>query len=343
MPSDTKTRTILLADLVGSTSQVTQMETEQGADFLQDATSPIKEAVIENDGRVVKFTGDGYFATFESADDALAAAEDIRNHFMRQRYTPAGIQLDGVRIVINTADIVLQDNDIVGDGVIVTARLEKYVPTNAIWVTAATREVCSSNIYKFEDMGKIELRGRSHPVQVYALQDSEASYVEHGITLVITDMHRYVTIGESLSPAELNDWLLKWGNLHREAVHGLKGRVRQFIADMSLLTFSSPDEAYHALLNLEALVKIHNEKSESGLPNYNFKACVCTGDLILSPTGVVGPLVNMAFEVLDCTPRDKISLDEASYSHLENYTEQFVSEKMDNMTLHIATSLPSES
>jgi class 3 adenylate cyclase len=126
--SDTKTRTIILADLVGSTSKVTRMETEQGADFLLDATQPIEDAIKQHDGRVIKFTGDGYLGTFESADDALETADEIRNHFLRQRYTPAGIMLDGVRIVVNTADIVLEGDDIVGDGVIVVARLEKNVP-----------------------------------------------------------------------------------------------------------------------------------------------------------------------------------------------------------------------
>jgi hypothetical protein len=49
--SDTKTRTIILADLVGSTSKVTRMETEQGADFLLDATQPIEDAIKQHDGR----------------------------------------------------------------------------------------------------------------------------------------------------------------------------------------------------------------------------------------------------------------------------------------------------
>lgn len=334
MAQKTKTCTILLADLVGSTSRVTRMEIEQGADFLQDATQPIEDAIQANAGTVIKFTGDGYIGTFESADDALAAANDIRNHFLRQRYTPAGIMLDGVRVVINTADVVLSEGDIMGDGIIVTARLEKNVPSNAVWVTAATREVCSNTIFNFEDIGDIHIRGRARPIHVYSLQDADASFVEKDVILVITDLHRYKDIGESLDPSDLNDWLMKWGNLHREAVQGLKGRVRQFIADMSLLTFSEPDEAYHALLNLHALVKIHNEKSESGLPAYHFKAAAGKGDLILSPTGVVGPLVNHTFEVLNLTPRETCCLDAACYEQLKNYRTYF--EAMPNSPIYKA-------
>ena len=323
MPSDTKTRTILLADLVGSTSKVTGMETEQGADFIHDATQPIEDSIMHHDGTIIKFTGDGFIGTFESADDALEAADDIRNHFLRQRYTPTGIALDGVRIVLNTADVVVQDDDIVGDGIIVAARLEKNVPTNSIWLTAATREVCSNTIFSFEDIGEIHIRGRARPVHVYALAASEANFIEEGLTLMITDLHRYVQIGETLSPGDLNDWLMKWGNLHREAVQGIKGRVRQFVADMALMTFIDPDEAMHALLNLKALVRIHNEKSESHLPAYNFKASMAYGNLILSPTGIVGALVNHSFDILNHTPRGRVCIDAATYQHVRRYKDHF--------------------
>lgn len=322
MPSDTKTRTILLADLVGSSTQMSRLDTEQGADFIHDATLPIREAIREHDGQVIKFTGDGYFGTFESANDALEAADQIRNHFLRQRYTPNGIALDGVRLVVHTADIMVTENDIVGDGVIVVARLEKNVPTNSVWVTAATREVCSNTNLLFESVGEVRIRGRARALEVYALQSSETSYIEPDVVLLITDLHRYIEIGESLSPTELNDWLLKWGNLHREAVQGLKGRVRQFIADMALLTFTSTDEALHCALNLIALADVHN-RSNTHLPPYTFKAAIAQGDLILSPTGIVGPLVNRTFQVLNHTPRTCVALHPEAHDLLsEVYRER---------------------
>lgn len=320
---DTKTRTILLADLVGSTSTLIHLDTEQGAGFLMDATQPIVDAVVKCDGKVIKFTGDGYLATFESADDALEAAEQIRNHFLRQRYTPAGIQLDGVRIVLNTADIALKDDDILGEGVIIAARLEKNVPVNTIWVTAATREVCSSTIFNFQPAGEYQIRGRARPVRVYELEGSETSFIEPKVTLLITEMHRYVQVGENLTPSQLNDWLLKWNNLHREAVGNLKGRVRHFVSDMSLLTFVDPNEAYHAWANLQTLVAIHNEKTLSGLPPYSFKGAMAHGDLILSPTGIVGPLVNRTFKLLNSTPRERFCLSETAYEHCQDYQSHF--------------------
>ena len=118
--------------------------------------------------------------------------------------------------------------------------------------------------------------------------------------------------------------MLKWGNLHRESCQKVRGRVRQFIADMALLTFSNPDEGYRALLELRTLVGIHNTQSTSGLPPFSFKAALCYGDLILSPTGVVGALVNETFDVLEFTPREGVCLSKEAYDHLREYQEHFV-------------------
>jgi class 3 adenylate cyclase len=119
----------------------------------------------------------------------------------------------------------------------------------------------------------------------------------------------------------MHRWLLTWGDLHRKAVSGLKGRVRQFIADMALVTFNDGDDAVHGLLNLRALSALHN-KTYPDIPPIRFKAALATGDLVLSPTGIVGRLVNHTFDLLNATPRCTISLDEAVYRQLAAYRDR---------------------
>lgn len=323
----TRTLTILLADLVGSTQQVAQVNTVRAAEFLEDATHPIRIAVEENAGRVVKFTGDGFFAVFESAREALLCADKVRDHYIRQHYTPSGFAIDGVRVVVNTADVMVEEDDILGDGVVVCARLEKSVPTNQVWLTAATREVVGVSDFVFHPVGDIQLRGRPQPIKVFALENTEQSYIEYGTVLLVTDLHQYIQAGETMSPLELNDWLLTWANLHREAIRGLRGQVRQFVADMALITFSDADDAVQALLNLHSLITIHNRQHPQ-LPDYHFKAAVASGDIILSPTGVVGRLVNQTFELLNLTPRQSISIDAATQRRLQAYAERLTATKL---------------
>ncbi len=317
----TRTLTILLADLVGSTQQVAQVNAIRAAEFLEDATHPIRIAVEEHTGRLVKFTGDGFWAVFESAREALLCADTIRDHYIRQRYTPSGFAIDGVRVVVNTADVMLEDDDILGDGVVVCARLEKSVPTNQVWLTAATREVVGASDFVFHPVGDIQLRGRPQPIKVFALENTEQSFIEYGTVLLVTDLHQYIQAGETMPPLELNDWLLTWANLHREAIRGLRGQVRQFVADMALITFSDADDAIQALLNLHSLITIHNRQHPQ-LPDYHFKAAVASGDIILSPTGVVGRLVNQTFDLLNQTPRQTILIDAAVQNRLQAYSER---------------------
>jgi class 3 adenylate cyclase len=318
----TRTLTILLADLVGSSTHVTSIPQDQAVDFLKDAVLPIRQAVEEHEGTIIKFTGDGYLATFEAACQALRAAEKIRRHFLHQTHTPAGISLDGVRVVINTADVTIEDNDIIGDGVIAVARLEKNVPANQIYLTQAVREIADDAEFTCEPVGQMRLRGWNRALMVYQLVSIETSFIDPGVYLLITDLHGLITYGEHLSAVEMHQWLMHWGDLHRQAVTGLKGRVRQFVADMALVTFTNPDDAIHGILNLQALAEGHN-RTRPELPPIRFKAALANGDLVLSPTGVVGKLVNRTFDLLNATPRGAVSLDQTVYEQLQAYKDRF--------------------
>ncbi|NLX10202.1 MAG: hypothetical protein GXY36_11140 [Chloroflexi bacterium] len=317
----TRTLTILLADLVGSSAHVTTIPQDQAVDYLQDAILPIRQAVENHEGTIIKFTGDGYLATFESVCQALRAAEQIRHYFMRQKHTPSGVSLDGVRIVINVADVTVIDNDIIGDGVAVVARLEKNVPTNQVYVTRAVCEVADDAEFRFESVGEMRPRGWHRSLAVYQLMSIETSFVDPNVFLLITDLHGLIRHSENLPAGEVHHWLLTWGDLHRQAVAGLKGRVRQFVADMTLITFTDADDAVQALANLQALATVQNQRGD--LPPIQFKAAIGMGDLILSPTGVVGQVVNHTFDLLNVTPRQMVCIDAGTYDHLDAYRPRF--------------------
>lgn len=311
-----KTLSIVIADLAGSTQQATSVDAVRGAKFLEDATSPIRTAVEINHGRVIKFTGDGYISVFESARDALTCADTVRDHYIRQRYAPGGFIIDGVRVVVHTADVVFENDDLVGDAVIVCARLEKSVPNNQVWVTSATREVVGLSDFVFQPVGDIQLRGRPQPIRVYALENTEMSYIEYGTVLLVTDLHNYRVVSEQLGPLVLNQWLSEWVNLHRNAVKGLNGHIRQFVSDLSLITFTNADDAVQAAINLQTLVEEQNEQ-RGDMPAYAFKAAIAMGDIILSGNGVVGKLVNDTFDILNATPRETVCLDGETFQRLQ--------------------------
>ncbi len=319
----TQTLTILQADLVGSSTHLTTIPQKQAIEYLQDATMPIREIIEDYEGNVIKFTGDGYLAAFDCVAHGLRAAEKIRNHFLRQTHTPTGISLDGVRVILNTADVTVQDDDIMGDGVALVSRLEKDVPTNEVYVTDAVEAVADDAEFHFEPAGEMRPRGWHRPVKVFQLLSTEANFVEPHVFLLITDLHGLIATGENLPASVVNQWLLTWGDMHRQAVTGLKGRVRQFIADMALVTFTNADDALKGVLTLRALAAQHNQ-NHPDLPTIEFAAAISTGDLILSPTGVVGRLVNQTFRILNASPRKMITIDAPVFDELFSDQDRFI-------------------
>jgi class 3 adenylate cyclase len=306
----------MIADLVGSTLQATSVDTVRGAKFLEDATNPIRAAIETQGGRVLKFMGDGFLAVFESARAALVCADSIRDHYIRQHYAPGGFPIDGVRVVVHTADAVLEDDDLIGDPIIVCARLEKSVPTNQVWLTSATKEVVGISDFVFQPVGDIQIKGRPVPVTIYSLENTDLSYIEYGTVLLVTDLHSYRPTSERLTPIKLNEWLSTWVNLQRQAIKGLHGHIRQFVSDLTLITFANAEDALKATLNLQTLCQKHNAEARD-MPAYGFKAAIKLGDIILSSNGIVGKLVNDTFDLLDEVPRQTICLDEASYRLLQ--------------------------
>ena len=312
----TRTLSIMVADLVGSTAQATSVDAIRGAKFLEDATTPIKKTIEGQGGRVIKFTGDGFIAVFDNARDALVCADAIRDHYIRQQYAPGGFIIDGVRVVVHTGDVAVENDDLIGDAVIVPSRLEKSVPTNQVWITAATKEVIGISDFVFQHIGDVQLRGRPLPISVYSLENTDLSYIEHGSVLMVTDLHFYRAVSERLAPVVLNQWLSEWANLHREAVRGLKGHIRQFVSDMALITFTNADDAVQAAINLQDLAAQTNQ-AHGDMPEYHFKAAIGTGDIILSSNGIVGKLVNDTFDLLGATPRDSVCMDHITFKQLQ--------------------------
>jgi class 3 adenylate cyclase len=149
------------------------------------------------------------------------------------------------------------------------------------------------------------------------------NFVEPNVFLLITDLHGLIRTGESLPPGVVNQWLLTWGDMHRQAVVGLKGRVRQFIADMALVTFTNADDALKCVMSLRTLA-VQHDQTHPDLPKIEFAAAIATGDLILSPTGVVGRPVNQTFRVLHASPRKTITIDAPVFEQLSGERDRFV-------------------
>ena len=127
--------------------------------------------IAEHRGRIVKTTGDGLLAEFQSVIDALRCATEW------QAAMPASGAI-AWRIGINVGDVVVEDGDIFGDGVNVAARLESLAEPRGICVSARVQEDAAGRLdLAFEDLGEQELKNIARPVRVYRVAPPRSAAV----------------------------------------------------------------------------------------------------------------------------------------------------------------------
>jgi adenylate cyclase len=124
--------------------------------------------IAEHRGRIVKTAGDGLLIEFASVVDATRCALDIQ-HGMRERNisVPRDKRLE-FRIGINVGDVIIENNDIFGDGVNVAARLEGIAEPGGIVVSAIAHDAAINRINaEFRDLGELSLKNIARPVRAF--------------------------------------------------------------------------------------------------------------------------------------------------------------------------------
>jgi tetratricopeptide (TPR) repeat protein len=124
----------------------------------------------EHGGRVVKTAGDGMLLEFGSADAALRCAIDVQRAMSADNASKNPNERIEFRIGINLGDIIVDGNDIAGDGVNVAARLEALADPGGICVSAAVREQVHGSLdVRFADIGEQQVKNIMRPIRVFAV------------------------------------------------------------------------------------------------------------------------------------------------------------------------------
>ncbi|POR56928.1 class 3 adenylate cyclase [Bosea psychrotolerans] len=162
---------ILSADVVGYTRLSEAAEEATHHRLMSLRASLIDPCVREHGGRIVKHTGDGFLATFDSAPAAASCALSLQRALTAATADqPAALRI-AFRMGINLADIILDNDDIFGDGVNVAARLQSYAEAGDVIVSEGVFEKVDEATKSLGfDMGEIFLRNHERPVRVFALR-----------------------------------------------------------------------------------------------------------------------------------------------------------------------------
>ena len=127
----------------------------------------VDPAIAIHKGRIVKTTGDGMLVEFASAVDAVICAMAVQDQ-MTKRDTEPRISF---RIGINIGDIIIDADDIFGDGVNVAARVENECQPGGVCLSGSVFEqVRGKTDFSFDDLGERTLKNIDRPVRLFAVR-----------------------------------------------------------------------------------------------------------------------------------------------------------------------------
>jgi TolB-like protein/tetratricopeptide (TPR) repeat protein len=161
---------ILAADVAGYSGLMHHDEEVTHAKLTQLLAEVIEPAITDYGGRIVKNTGDGCLAEFPSAVQAVRAAVQFQTRVKELTTADAEDSRITFRVGVNIGDVIVEPNDIFGDGVNIAARLESIAEPGSICISSAAYDQVRGKVgIEFADLGEQNLKNIALPIRVYTV------------------------------------------------------------------------------------------------------------------------------------------------------------------------------
>src|SRR6266566_4026060 len=173
-PVERRLTAILAADVAGYSRLIGADEEGTLAQLKAFRKTLVDPTIAKHRGRIVKTTGDGMLVEFASAVDAARCAVEVQRGMADENTEIPQAKRIEFRIGIHLGDIIIDDNDIFGDGVNIAARLESIAVPGGISISRAVHDQVRDRINVcFDDKGEIALKNIARPVQVFAISGAK--------------------------------------------------------------------------------------------------------------------------------------------------------------------------
>jgi len=167
---------ILAADVVGYSRLMGTDEAGTRAHFNYQLAKVVRPAIEEHRGRLVKTIGDGFLVEFGSVINAVQCAADIQEGVGALEFSVPDDRKMLLRIGVHLGDVIIEDDDIHGDGVNIAARLEGLAEAGGACISASVYEQVRHKLtLSYEDIGDHSLKNIAEPVHVYRLMLDQPS------------------------------------------------------------------------------------------------------------------------------------------------------------------------
>jgi formylglycine-generating enzyme required for sulfatase activity/class 3 adenylate cyclase len=169
---------IVAADISGYSRLMTMDEEGTHARVKRHRRELIDPTIIEHHGRLVKSTGDGFLAMFDSPVEAVRCAIVIQQSMVGRNAALPRDQWIQYRIGVNLGDVIVEPDDIYGDGVNIAARLEGIADPGDLFISGGVYEqVKHKLVCGYQSLGDRQVKNITDPVRVYRVLPDPAAVV----------------------------------------------------------------------------------------------------------------------------------------------------------------------
>ncbi|CAB1068298.1 Adenylate cyclase (EC [Olavius algarvensis Delta 1 endosymbiont] len=170
-----KTLTILIADIQGFTSRTSSQTREENEIFIKETHTFVIKHVEEFGGRLVKSMGDGFLITFESPTNAIKCGLSMQNEICRRNANILNSDhFIKFRIGVSTGEVNLnQEGDVFGDAVNIAARIESFAEPNQVFISESTYLSMNQTEVSALDLGPQQFKNVVREIRVYRVFDGQ--------------------------------------------------------------------------------------------------------------------------------------------------------------------------
>ena len=166
-----KLAAIIAADVVGYSRLMGRDESGTLARLRKNRSEHLDPVLTKYGGRLVKLTGDGALVEFASAVDALSAAIEFQQAMAEANGDQPADTALVFRMGLHLGDLIVDGDDLYGDGVNVAARLEAEAPAGGIVISRTVHEAVTGRVKAtFDDLGSLALKNIERPVQAFSVK-----------------------------------------------------------------------------------------------------------------------------------------------------------------------------
>jgi adenylate cyclase len=244
---------ILAADVVGY-SRLMEANEEDTRSRLRTLHAELIDPRIASDGgRIVKTTGDGILVEFPSAVDAVRSALAIQSAMAERNAASPNEHRLVFRVGINLGDVIIEGDDIHGDGVNVAARLEGLCKPGEVYLSGSVVDQVSGKINaQFDDLGEQSVKNLLRLVRVYRVSEESLSATNGSVSENVIPLPDKPSIAvlpfENMSGAPDQDYFAD--GISEDIITALS-RIHQFFVVARNTTFTYKGKA----IDVQAVAK----------------------------------------------------------------------------------------